>query len=157
MARGGHAKSGPAPDPNALRRERDAGEWVTLPADGREGAPPQWPLPGPTTLEMELWAVEWRRPQAVQWEANGQELEVALFVRAVVVAEGVKATAADRNAVQRKMNDLGLTVPGLRANRWKIGADAAPVVTAKPKRSRSAKARLQVVEGGKGGSTEGGS
>lgn len=149
MAKGGHARSGPAPDPNALRRERDQGEWIDLPADGRDGETPEWPLPDLLRAEAELWEAEWRRPQAVAWERNGQQLEVALFVRALVVSEGPKASAADRNVVQRKMSDLGLTVPGMRANRWRIvdGTAAAP---AKPKGAvrKSARERLKVIDGG---------
>lgn len=152
MARGGHANSGPAPDPNALRRDRpsDKAEWVDLPAAGREGPPPTWPLGDVLGAELEVWAREWARPQAVMWERNGQELEVALYVRSITVSEGPKATAADRNVTQRKMTDLGLTVPGLRANRWRIVSEVTPAVV-KPKRPRSAKNRLQVVQGGKGG------
>jgi len=92
-----------------------------------------------------MWAKEWARPQAVEWERNGQELEVALFVRAVITSESMKATAADRNVVQRKMNDLGLTVPGLRANRWRILDESAPAEK-KPARTRSARDRLKVVK-----------
>lgn len=148
MAKGGHAHSGPAPDPNALRRDRDKGEWVDLPAAGRAGEPPPWPFETQKQVEADLWAREWGRPQAVEWERNGQALEVAMFVRAVVTAEGDKATAADRNVVQRKMCDLGLTVPGLRANRWRIVA-AEPATSSAPKvRGRSAKNRLKVVRDG---------
>lgn len=148
MGRGGHARSGPAPDPNALRRDRDSGEWVSLPASGRVGEPPEWPLPDELHGEAMLWEREWRRPQAVMWERNGQQLEVALFVRSIVVSEGPKASAADRNVVQRKMNDLGLTVPGLRANRWRIVDEAdVAVPPSPPGRERpSAKERLRIVK-----------
>ena len=37
-------RSGPAPDPNALKRDRDGKQWAKLPAGGRTGAPPPWPL-----------------------------------------------------------------------------------------------------------------
>ena len=144
---GARTRSGPAPDPTALRRDRDHAEWIALPAGGRQGEAPLWPLPDNLAGESVLWEREWSRPQAVEWERNGQELEVALFVRAIVVSEGPKATAADRNVVQRKMNDLGLTVPGLRANRWRIG-DEVVVEPKKPVRSRSARDRLKVVKNG---------
>lgn len=48
MPRGGaRVNSGPPPDPNALRRERksDQAGWTTLPAEGRKGRAPRWPLP----------------------------------------------------------------------------------------------------------------
>ena len=122
---------------------------MSLPASGREGETPQWPLPDLLAGELGMWEAEWQRPQAVMWERNGQELEVALFVRAIVVSEGPKATAADRNVVQRKMNDLGLTVPGLRSNRWRIVDGPAVAPTARPRGSKpAARDRLKVVEGG---------
>ena len=71
MPRGGaRTVSGPPPDPNALRRDRpsDAAGWVILPADGRPGDPPEWPLLWQTQREYDLWKREWSRPQAVMWE-----------------------------------------------------------------------------------------
>lgn len=47
MPRGGaRANSGPPPDPNALRRDRkeDKAGWTILPAEGRTGELPDWPL-----------------------------------------------------------------------------------------------------------------
>jgi hypothetical protein len=84
------------------------------------------------------------------WEADGQTLEVALFVRAVVVAEGRKATAADRTVVLRHMDGLGLTQGGLAKNRWII--DGRPreqkvKPTDGPDRT-SAKSRFKTIEGG---------
>src|SRR4051812_9777434 len=89
MASGGaRPRSGPPPDPNALRRDRSTdAEWTTLPA-ARSGPIPVWPLfvkPGPA--EQSHWDALWRKPQAVQWEANGQEVEVALYVRSLSEAE----------------------------------------------------------------------
>lgn len=153
MARGGpRTRSGPAPDPMALRRDRpsDKAEWTDLPAAGRKGQTPKWPLPDQLAGEAELWKRQWRRPQAVVWERNGQELEVALFVRALVVSEGPKASAADRNVVQRKMADLGLTVPGMRANRWRIVDEAEQKRSGRRqvRAESSVRDRLKVVEGG---------
>lgn len=147
MPKGGaRARSGPAPDPNALRRDRDAGEWVSLPAGGREGVVPAWPLSKQSPREVELWEAEWRRPQAVVWERNGQELEVALFVRAVVEAEDPRASVSARTLVRQQMDSLGISTPGLRSNRWRIVDEAESQV--KPRRSSgsSAKERLRVVK-----------
>jgi len=57
MPRGGaRVNSGPAPDPTALRRERpsDKAEWRTLPAEGRKGRAPAWPLPPELELSAQL-------------------------------------------------------------------------------------------------------
>jgi hypothetical protein len=118
--RGGHGRSGPPPDPNALRRDRDGSDWIDLPAAGRAGDPPAWPLSRRTKRELAVWEGEWKRPQAVIWEARSQELEVALYVRAVVVSERPRASAADRAVVLRFMEDLGLSQSGLARNRWRI-------------------------------------
>jgi len=85
------------------------------------------------------------------WEANGQAIEVALYVKAVVVAEGPKATAADRNVVIRLMDGLGLTVGGLARCRWIIDPATGPshkvTPTDDPDRA-SAKSRFKTLEGG---------
>ena len=75
MAKGASSRSGPAPDPNALRRDRDGETWLTLPAEGRKGKAPAWPLSKATARESKLWTSEWKRPQALQWERNGQQLD----------------------------------------------------------------------------------
>lgn len=152
---GSRAGAGRPPDPNALRRDRktDSVEWVDLPAAGRAGAPPAWPLPDqPSATVLELWAVEWRRPQAVEWARQGQELEVALYLRALVIAESPGASAADRNVVARMMSSLGLTTTGMRANRWRIVDGSTPTPERKrAPRAKSARDRLKVVQGGETG------
>jgi hypothetical protein len=134
----------------ALRRDRDRGDWTTLPIEGRQGPPPDFPLSRPSRRELTIWEGEWRKPQAVMWEARGQQLEVALYVRAVVVAEGRKATASDRALPLRYMDDLGLSQGGLAKNRWRIAA-AAPERTLAPTGTAgrpSVRDRLKVVDGG---------
>lgn len=151
MPKGGaRIRMGPAPDPNALRRERDAGEWTVLPAEGREGEPPAWPLPDPTDREEELWDELWARPQALMWARYGQQLEVALYVRRFAEAELPGAFVALGTLVRQMADSLGLTTPGMRANRWRIVADegfaAAPADAAR-RPSTSARARLTVISG----------
>ena len=128
MPKGGaRARSGQAPDPEALRRERDKpGDWTTLPAEGRAGDPPEFPLADESEREAVLWAREWRRPQAVMWERNGQELEVAMYVRTVALAERRDAPVNARTLVRQQQEALGLSMPGLLRNRWRIGTVDAP-------------------------------
>lgn len=147
--KGGHSRSGPPPDPNALRRERDRADWVTLPASGRQGEPPLWPLPRPRKRELAIWEEEWRRPQAIMWEANGQEREVALYVRTLVAAEKPKASAQIRTLIVRWQEVLGLSQPGLLRLRWRIAGEPAPQAgRATGTEGPSAKARFRVVQGG---------
>jgi len=147
MAQGGaRAFSGPPPDPNALRRERDKGDWVTLPAEGRKGRAPKWPLPDQSDREAELWRHEWRRPQAIMWERNGQEHEVALYVRRAAAAEDIDAPVTLCQLVRQLQETLGLSLPGMHRNRWKIAADEVAGKRDTPKTS-SAKDRFTVVAG----------
>ena len=155
MASGGaRARSGPAPDPNALRRDRDGDGWKTLPAKGRQGKAPKWPLSKPTTRETTLWRAEWKRPQAIEWDRNGQEIEVALYVRALVAAEKRDAPTNARTLVRQFQEGLGLSVPGLARNNWKI--EEAPDGSAKPSAARvpasgRARERFTVIDGDGGG------
>jgi len=125
---GYHGRGGPAPDPNALRRDRpsDAAGWVTLPAEGRTDPAPEFPLPTPSPRELEVWTREWSRPQAVQWEALGLDYEVGLYVRAFVEAELPGAASTVRNFVRMTRDNLGLSVGGLARNRWRIAGPSAP-------------------------------
>jgi hypothetical protein len=84
------------------------------------------------------------------WEANGQASEVALYVRSLKDAEKPRASTASRTLVRQQMDALGITVPGLRANRWVIVDDiVAPAELAQTGTDGpSAKARLKLLEGG---------
>lgn len=144
---GARARGGRAPDPNAIRRDRHYAddEWTTLPPN-RSGPPPKWPLVTPTERELALWKREWQRPQAVVWEARGQELEVALYVQAVAISEG-STSPTYRTVVLRFLEDLGISQSGLARNRWKIAPSTAPAAERRPATTDtgSAKARLKLV------------
>lgn len=150
MPKGGaRTRSGPAPDPFAPRSRTSADEWTKLPRSGRPGDAPAWPLPRPTQREKALWAKLWARPQAIEWERQGQELEVALYVRRMVEAEQ-RGSAVNLSTLVRQMADsLGLTTPGLRNNRWLI-VDDAPVEE-QPAARPSSRGRLSVVPQADGG------
>lgn len=156
MPSGGHARSGPPPDPNALRRNRkDDAAWTVLPAEGRKGAPPKWPLTeaeGPDAArEIELWQRLWAMPQATQWEAAQQQFEVALYVRRLAEVE-VPGAPTNLGTLARQMADaLGLTIPGMRTARWKIATDQVKAKreerqTTAPARP-TARDRFSVVDG----------
>lgn len=146
MAKGGaRARSGPAPDPNALSRERDAEGWIELPASGRQGDAPEFPLTYPTGRELELWEAHWVKPQALMWEASGLEFEVALYVRNLQLAEQPTSPANRSTLVKQLMEDLGLTEAGLARNRWRIVDASAPSRQQKPRSRSSARDKLKVV------------
>lgn len=149
MASGGaRTRSGPPPDPSALRRDRDAGEWTVLPAAGSDGATPDWPLVEQTDREATLWNGLWEKPQALMWARYGLELEVALYVRRLTEAELPNAFVGLSTTVRQLADSLGLTVPGMRANRWRIAVeDDAPAPAAAGRAASSARNRLTVITG----------
>jgi hypothetical protein len=101
--------------------------------------------------ELELWEREWRRPQAVEWERNEQELEVALYVRALVAAEAPDAKVTLRTLVKQQQEALGISLPGLARNNWKIGEAVSPAQAGRPKaasKGKSARDRFAVIDGG---------
>lgn len=149
MASGGaRARSGPAPDPNALRRDRaDDKAWVDLPAEGFSGVVPGFPLPKIAVFdvyfadkqrvkelnvdatehrwesELELWAELWRKPQAAMWDALGLKFQVAAYVRAYIESVGPDSNAGLKTAVLRMEAELGLSTVGMGQLRWRISTD----------------------------------
>jgi hypothetical protein len=141
------AGSGRAASPNARRRNARP-EFRRLPAAGRQGDPPAWPLGRPTKAEQSLWAQLWASPQAVVWEELGWIRVVARYTRTTVTAEepltsrkwltlGIKPTAVTQlMAEARQLEDrLGLNPKAMKTLGWEVsGATAvedtgdAPVV-----------------------------
>lgn len=121
MRKGVPTVPGPPPKRNARRRNARP-DWVALPADGRKGRAPRWPLSGRV---QRGWAELWRRPQAVMWERNGDEYLVAryLVLRNAIQDEldnsVVNATAM---AELRQIEDrLGLSPMAMKRLQWEIG------------------------------------
>jgi len=148
MPSGGHARSGPAPDPNALRRDRAGdGAWVTLPAEGFNGDAPKFPLEkisvydiywvdkkrvkefdvsGTEALherEMDLWCALWKKPQAFMWAKLGLEYEVAAYVRAFIESTSAESNSGLKTAALRMAAEIGLSLPGMHSLRWKFSED----------------------------------
>ena len=151
MASGGaRARSGPAPDPNALRRDRkdDAG-WTVLPAEGRKAKAPSFPLIDPSQRELQIWVRLWKLPQALLWEKNQQELAVAFHVRTMCEAERADAQTNLRTLVRQQAGELLLTIPAMYAARVRIAEDEVATKRAEtdaPVRV-SARDRLKAVKG----------
>ena len=152
MPKGGaRSRSGPAPDPNALRRLRkDDAQWTTLPSEGRDGPAPEWPLTAATDRELVLWERWWRKPEALLWENDGSEDYVALTVRMFAEAEVEKASAENRKTVRMMMTDLYLTRDAKDRARIRIAEDETAEkrdTKVAPAKRASARDRLKVVDG----------
>lgn len=144
---GARSRSGPPAQRDSLRHGRNGDNWQHLPRSGREGDPPAWPLTRPNKFERETWEREWRRPQAIAWEALGWEVQVALYVRTLRAAAGPKATSGNTTNLLRQMVNLGLTEDGMARNRWVI--DGGPVEVQRPRPATStARDRIRMIQGG---------
>lgn len=153
MPSGGHARSGPQADPNSLNSARKGLVLTSLPADGYRGTIPEFPLPAPAARglrEQELWMWAWRSPQATAWiKERWRWHSVAMWVRMAALCESDDATAADKNALHRFADQIGLTPAGLRFNGWRITPDQEPKPAAANKTvAPSARDRFKVIDGG---------
>jgi hypothetical protein len=145
---------GPAPDPNALRRDRpsDVAGWTSLPAEGYAGDLPEWPLSTSGELgdvEQDLWAEVWRKPQGAMWVRLGLRRQVAAYVRAFVESTDGEGGPSLMTAVLRMEDGLGISVKGMNVLRWKIVSDeigTRRVAPSKPK--TSARDRLKALSAG---------
>ncbi len=125
----------PSRDP--IRRNSRVGP-LKLPAEGREGAPPAWPLPGRTTVaERAAWADLWATPQAVAWERLGWTRTVAGYCRILVEAEARDAPAKATMEARQLEDRLGLTPKSMRMLLWEIVADEVSEKREKPTDVRS--------------------
>lgn len=147
---GARARSGPAPDPNALRRDRkdDAG-WVTLPAEGFTGETPDFPLSGALGSEIALWGKLWQKPQATMWAKLGLEYEIAAYVRAFLESTAPEASSGLKTAVLRMAAEIGLSLPGMHSLRWKFAEDELSAkrtqATPSSQKKSSARDRLKAI------------
>lgn len=147
---GARARSGPPPDPDAIRRDRpsDQAGWVTLP-DKYTGPVPIWPLTESTKREDALWARLWTTPQASEWARLELADEVALYARTFCEASQQDAKADVRTLVLRLREGLGLSTAGLARNRWRIGGAQTTEATRTNDRrpASSVKDRFKVIQG----------
>lgn len=150
MASGGSRnRSGPQADPKSGRSDRRSLKFNQLPSEGRTGVPPvEWPLSDPQVFiegiengrpvkqldsvaseerrqaELAMWEQVWTYPQAVAWEREAWRWPaIAMWVRTYLTASGPEAKAADKSALHRFGDQIGLTPAGLRENGWEIVRD----------------------------------
>lgn len=115
--------SGPPPKLNGERRRRNAprANTVKLPAEGRAGPIPRWPM---STSEPEEWKALWKLPQATMWEGMGAEPIVARYVdlRDKVMDPGFPEgkNASFWNVLMALEDRLGLTPTALMKLQWEI-------------------------------------
>jgi hypothetical protein len=126
MPKGGaRPRSGPAPDPNALRRDRDKGEWTRLPKDGCGLDIPEWPseFDKPSMNELAMWQRLWRTPQALVWHANGIVDMVVIYIRASLQAGQAHAGPGILASFRQYSDALLLTPAALAREGFYIEGD----------------------------------
>ncbi len=173
MASGGaRAVSGPAPSASSARSDRRGLTFRVLPASGYHGPVPEFPLEPPQArpdrdgvasasqtdalerAEARLWVFAWSLPQAVAWASEPWRVySVAQWVRVAALCEMPGASAADRTAMLRLQEEIGLTGPGLARNGWVIGDPEVPdaAVESAKRRPGSSRSRMKVISGGRDG------
>jgi hypothetical protein len=119
---------------------------VQLPADGRKGRTPTWPLEDPPSEgQRKLWAKLWRTPQAAEWERLGWTRVVARYVIVVRYAE-TTLDSKDLAQASALEDRLGLTPKAMRLLLWTVGADDAGEEAEQQKRPEGVRARLRAVD-----------
>lgn len=118
---GARPRSGPVPQPDSLRRDRDGKDWTKLPKECTIPTP-DFPLeiPEPTVAEMAMWTRLWRMPQAHVWHADHTYDLVGLYVRTFMKASKPDAPASAATIVKQMGDHLLLSSPALFAGRYVI-------------------------------------
>lgn len=116
---------GPAPKKNARFGVGKSG-WVSLPAEGRSGKAPAWPLSGRAPAG---WAELWRLPQAVMWERDNSVVQVATYLLTRTAAhealEVGEPNAALLSELRQIEDRLGLSPMALKRLQWEISETSA--------------------------------
>ena len=94
-----------------------------LPAEGRKGEPPAWPLGLFLEGEHDAWQELWATPQAVAWERLGWTRVVARYCRIMLEAEMPFAKSTVRAEARQLEDKLGLTPKAMRILLWEIVED----------------------------------
>lgn len=136
---------GPAPKDPASRRRRNAAVGKTLlPAGGRPGFAPAWPL---GSDEPDVWADLWATPQASAWERFGWTRVVARYALLLGRSEDAEAPAAILGEVRQLEDRLGLNPKSMRSLLWEVTEDELSEVRdeSKPSKAASKRAQLKIV------------
>lgn len=109
-------RSGPAPDPNALRRSRDGKEWVKLRPEAREGKPtPLWPLPEDPA---ELAEIAWREEQVEELRTEWAAAEDGRTARAL--ARKLEAASLELRKMKARIDARAEQEGALWAHLWSL-------------------------------------
>lgn len=167
MSHGGaRVRSGPVPNPRSERSKKRGLKFDFLDPEGYAGEVPKFPLPrlplymetdggkrvdnrasnARKKRELALWQWAWETPQAIAWAREPwRQYAVAMWVRTAVICEASEGTAADKGALMRLADQIGITPDGLIKNGWRIGVPEKESVKEPVKRS-GVRGRFEVIE-----------
>lgn len=118
---------GPAPKHASQRRRTNAAPGtILLPAEGRSGKAPKWPL---GLDEPASWSELWKLPQAVAWERLHLERVVARYAHILTVAESADGSAAILGEARQLEDRLGLSAMSMLRLRWEVAEAQADTTT----------------------------
>jgi hypothetical protein len=138
----------PKPDGQRVTRNKQAFDWVSLPAAGRQDPPPELPkLRRWRKATLDAWADLWASPQATQWDQTGKTLHAWAVLHHDLV-EGERSPAGISAEMRQHEDRHGLNPRSMLQLRWRIVDDHADEIeTAAPKRaSAEARRRFKVVD-----------
>jgi hypothetical protein len=119
---------GPLQDPRARRRLRNGPSVTRLPAEGRQGSAPKWPLSEASAEELEIWSSLWSTPQSAAWPPGWTRMQARL-ARMLAEAEKPGARASLLSEVRQLEAAFGLSPVSLARLHWQIEATEPPRVT----------------------------
>lgn len=149
MTSGGHARSGPAPDPRSGASDRKGLTFKTLPSEGYKGEIPEFPQPIVFGNELHYWNWAWRTPQAALWATpqwSWVTLAVADWCSAKAQAESPGAPVSVRAAIKALEAKILFDHAELIRAGYVIAADEIAEQRDSGPRRSGARARLKAVE-----------
>jgi hypothetical protein len=101
--------------------------WTVLPAEGRTGNPPKWPLSKMVARELSTWRKLWAMPAAVEWQRLGLVDQVARYCRVKVRAEQVDAPVVVMAECRHLETVFGIGSANMAKLRRRLAGDGEPL------------------------------
>ena len=116
---------GPPPKPADQRRNRGKplANTLKLPAEGRRGPAPKWPLGEMDDRERDTWLRLWKTPMAAAWDRLGWVDQVARYVKVLRMTERSEVCWPAFAEARQLEDRLGLNPLALLRLRWEISTD----------------------------------
>jgi len=135
----------PKPDGQKVTRHAPTFQWITLPAEGRQGTAPTLPkIRLWSAATKAAWKLLWSSPQATQWDQTGRTLHAWAALHHDLV-EGERAVAGVAAEMRNIADRHGLNPKAMLQLRWRI-AESEPEEVAPKRASAEARRRFKVVD-----------